>query len=89
MNKYLYFGAPWCGPCRMMKPMLDKLPTEIVLERYNIDNSSELVEKYSVMKVPTIILVDKEGTELNRIVGSTTQTRLEKTWNDYDTNRIF
>lgn len=87
--KYLYFGAVWCGPCRMMKPMLEKLPAEIVLEKLDVDKDSELVEKYAVMKVPTIILVDKEGTELSRIVGSTTQTRLEQNWNNHDPARIF
>lgn len=87
--KYLYFGAPWCGPCQMMKPMLEKLPASIVLEKFNVDTDSELAEKYGVMKVPTIILTDKEGTELNRIVGSTTQGRLEQIWNEYDPARIF
>ena len=87
--KYLYFGAPWCGPCQMMKPMLEKLTADIIVEKYNIDDNPELMEKHGIMKVPTFILLDKAGVELARIIGSTTQTRLEQLWNEYDPTRIF
>lgn len=52
------FWAPWCGPCKMMSPVMDKLAKEsdgsYVVGKVNVDEEDELSEKYRVMSIPTI-----------------------------------
>ena len=54
------FWAPWCGPCKMMTPEIDKLSTElegtVVVGKVNIDEQEELAKKYGVMSIPTVAL---------------------------------
>jgi len=67
--KYLYFSAPWCGPCRMYGPVMDKVSQEVPVQKINVDESQELAMQYSVRSVPTVILVDNTGKEFARKVG--------------------
>lgn len=65
------FFAEWCGPCKMLSPVLEgvaqKLP-EVGIGKINIDNSPSLAERFEVSSVPTLILL-KNGTEVERSVG--------------------
>ncbi|RKJ02910.1 thioredoxin [bacterium D16-54] len=75
------FYADWCGPCRMMAPVVEKLAEEMageaVIGKLNVDDCEEIAMKYGVMNIPTIILF-KNGQEINRVIGAQTKEVLEK-----------
>ena len=66
------FYADWCGPCRMMSPVIDDIAKEldgkVKVGKVNVDNNQELAIKYDVMSIPTFI-VFKGGKEVGRSVG--------------------
>lgn len=56
------FYADWCGPCKMMAPILDELSnenTEIKIAKVNVDEESAIAEQYKIMSIPTLIVFDK------------------------------
>mgnify|MGYP006378146177 FL=1 len=66
------FYADWCGPCRMVSPIVDEIAEErndITVGKVNVDDENALAMKYSVMSIPTLI-VFKDGKEAARIVGA-------------------
>ena len=66
------FYADWCGPCRMVSPIVDEIAEErsdITVGKVNVDDENALAMKYSVMSIPTLI-VFKDGQEKTRIVGA-------------------
>lgn len=67
------FWAPWCGPCRMMGPILDeiagKYPGKIKVVKVNSDENPNLSTQYRIQGIPTIILF-REGKETDRLVGA-------------------
>jgi thioredoxin 1 len=69
MKKILYFSAAWCGPCKMLGPIMDSVSEEVAWEKVNVDNNQELSIKYGVRNIPTLVLVDSNGNELNRSTG--------------------
>ncbi len=66
------FFASWCGPCRMMGPIIDEIAEEvgeaIKVGKINVDENQELAMKYGVMSIPTIILI-KDGKVEKTFVG--------------------
>jgi len=66
------FWASWCGPCRMVAPVIDELANDfdgrIKVGKVNVDEQRELAMQYKVMSIPTIILF-KNGEEVDKIVG--------------------
>lgn len=71
--KYLYFSAPWCGPCRMLGPTMEKVAAEgITVDKINIDEESniDITSEYAVRSIPTVVLVDDSGKEFARTVGA-------------------
>ena len=66
------FYADWCGPCRMISPIVDEIAKErsdITVGKVNVDDENALAIKYGVMSIPTLI-VFKDGKEKTRIVGA-------------------
>ncbi|CRI33175.1 Thioredoxin [Chlamydia pneumoniae] len=65
------FFAEWCGPCRMLTPILENLAAElphVTIGKINIDENSKPAETYEVSSIPTLILF-KDGNEVARVVG--------------------
>lgn len=65
------FNANWCGPCRMMSPILENIAEEndkVKIVSVNIDDEDELAEEYEVGSIPCLV-VFKDGKEINRSVG--------------------
>lgn len=66
------FWASWCGPCRMMAPVIDEIAEEmqnsIKVGKVNIDENPDLAEKYEVMSIPTFLII-KNGQEVGRTIG--------------------
>ncbi|MBQ3263944.1 thioredoxin [Candidatus Saccharibacteria bacterium] len=65
------FNADWCGPCKMLKPIIEEFAnnnTDIKVVSINVDNEDELSEKYNVSSIPCLVLFDK-GKEIKRNVG--------------------
>lgn len=75
------FSASWCGPCRMMAPILedisDKYKRKYYFYQIDIDSAEELAEKFSVEVVPTIIIF-KNGKEIGRTTGFQEMDEFEK-----------
>jgi len=75
------FWAEWCGPCRMMTPVLNELTGQFAgkagIAKVNVDSEPDLAEKYRVSSIPTL-LVFKDGTEVKRFVGVTPKAELVK-----------
>ena len=66
------FYADWCGPCRMVSPIVDEIAEErndITVGKVNVDDENALAVKYGVMSIPTLIIF-KDGKEAARIVGA-------------------
>jgi thioredoxin 1 len=72
--KLLYFSAPWCMPCKALAPVLEKVAQTQTVEKINIDEQFELAQSFNIRSIPTIILVDESNQELERSVGSKTET---------------
>ena len=65
------FYADWCGPCKMIAPIIEEIANEqsnITVGKINVDNTPELAIKYGVSSIPTIIIF-KNGKEDKRIIG--------------------
>ena len=60
MKKILYFSAAWCGPCKMLGPIMESLSDQINYEKIDVDSNQELSIKYGVRNIPTLVLVENE-----------------------------
>ena len=68
----LDFWAPWCGPCRMVLPVVEEIAEEredIVVGKVNVDEQPELANQFGVMTIPTLIVFEN-GQEVERSVGA-------------------
>lgn len=76
----LDFWAPWCGPCRMLSPVVDELAEEhsgeVYVGKVNIDEEPELATRFGVMSIPTVILF-KGGVPVSTSVGVKPKHALE------------
>ncbi len=70
---FVDFYADWCGPCKMMSPVIDKLSDEyagrIKVGKVNVDENSELAMKYGIMSIPNMVFF-KNGEVVDRVVGA-------------------
>ena len=73
------FWAPWCGPCRIVSPIVDQIADELagrlVVAKCNVDENQDIAMRYGVMSIPTLVIL-KGGAEANRIVGAMPKPKL-------------
>ena len=73
------FWAPWCGPCRMMGPVIEKFAEEFdgkyVVGKVNVDEEEELAGRFNIMSIPTIKIF-KNGAEAGSALGVQTREKL-------------
>ncbi|MFB5282270.1 MULTISPECIES: thioredoxin [Peribacillus] len=66
------FWAPWCGPCKMIAPVLEELDSEIAgkakIVKVDVDENQETAGKFGVMSIPTLIVL-KDGEAVDKVVG--------------------
>lgn len=65
------FFADWCGPCKMLSPVIDEIAeeqTELKVCKVNVDDEPELASRYGVMSIPTLVVI-RNGKEVNKSVG--------------------
>jgi thioredoxin 1 len=67
------FWAPWCGPCRMVGPVIDEIAQEhgdkVTVGKVNVDENPAIAQKYGIMSIPTIILF-KDGEPSKKVIGA-------------------
>ena len=74
------FWAPWCGPCRLVAPVLEEINSErddLRIAKLNIDENQQTAARYQVMSIPTMILF-KNGQPARTVIGAMPKPRLEK-----------
>lgn len=75
------FWATWCGPCRMVAPIIEEVANEVEGKakvcKVNVDDEPELARQYNVMSIPTLIVI-KNGEETERSVGAKPKAQLIK-----------
>ena len=73
------FWAEWCGPCRMIAPVLDQIVEEsagrVSLMKVNVDENSALAARYEIRSIPTI-LIARHGTVVDRVIGAVPKATL-------------
>lgn len=78
------FYADWCGPCKMIAPVLEEVAKEVTdvnIVKVNVDDSPEVSQQYGVMSIPTLILI-KDGEEIAQTMGYQPKETLIKWIND-------
>lgn len=80
------FWAPWCGPCKMIAPVLEELDKEIgdnvKIAKVNVDDNPESASRFGVMSIPTLI-VFKDGQPVDKVVGFQSKDALKNVLSRY------
>ena len=79
------FWAIWCGPCRLMTPVVEDIAkemTDINVYKLNVDDHPELTAKFNIMSIPTVIIF-KDGVEVDQTVGVVSKSVLAKKIKNY------
>ena len=80
------FWAPWCGPCRMVAPVVEEVSEnfngKIKVVKLNTDDNPNIASQYGIRSIPTLILF-KEGQKVDMVVGAVPKTTLVETINKY------
>jgi thioredoxin 1 len=80
------FWAPWCGPCRMLGPVIEALSEDnkdnkVVIAKFNVDSDSGIAAKLNVRGIPCVIIF-KEGKEVGRLVGLQDKAKYQEVIDD-------
>lgn len=75
------FWAPWCGPCRMMSPLIDQIGKEymgkLVVGKVNVDENPTISRQFGISSIPILILF-KKGQAVNKIIGSVSKNKIDE-----------
>lgn len=75
------FWAPWCGPCRMVAPIVDELAKDyegqVVFGKVNVDENQKMANRYGIMSIPALIIF-KDGMPVSTLVGSRSKAELKR-----------
>lgn len=71
------FYADWCGPCKMLGPVLSKVSDSIKVLKVNVDSNQDLAREYGVMSIPCVVLFE-DGKEVKRSVGFVPEAKLRE-----------
>jgi thiol-disulfide isomerase/thioredoxin len=70
MKRFLYFSAPWCGPCRQLGPTMDQVALNYPVRKINIDENPLLAQQYKIKNIPTVLVIDDDGDVLSSKTGA-------------------
>ncbi len=81
----LYFGAPWCGPCKTFKPLVEQTAKELGVSwtDINVDYDPSLSQQYQVTSIPTLVILDNQRNVLYRHTGAMAKSQLEAAFNNF------
>lgn len=85
MLEILDFHAIWCGPCKMLSPVLDEIQktnSDINIKKINTDENKEMTQQYNIVSVPTVVFV-KDNKEVNRFNGFKSKEYIQSLINQY------
>jgi thioredoxin 1 len=75
------FWAPWCGPCRMVGPVIEEIAADhddqLVVGKVNVDENPSTASKFGIMSIPTIILF-KDGEPVKKVIGARSKADFER-----------
>ena len=77
-NKILRFTASWCEPCKALSKTIDRIDTEVPIQVIDIDDQPELAQHFNIRSVPTLVKIDQDKKEVERLVGMQNQSPLDK-----------
>jgi thioredoxin 2 len=75
------FWAPWCGPCRMVSPIVERVGTglagKLKVVKLNVDEAPDIAARYDVQGIPLLVMI-REGNEVDRLVGAVGEPQLRR-----------
>jgi thioredoxin-like negative regulator of GroEL len=80
MKEILYFSAPWCGPCRNFKPIMESVSNSMPVRFINVDENPQLSAQYNVRSVPMLVFL-KDGQEADKTIGVLTEAQVKDKYN--------
>ena len=80
MKQVLYFSAPWCGPCKAFKPVMESLQSEMSIQFIDVDASPQTATTWNVRSVPTVLVIEN-GIEKGRLVGARPKEEVRALYN--------
>ena len=82
MKKILYFSATWCGPCKQLAPIVNNLVAEgFPITKIDVDSNPDLSTQYSIRSIPTMVVLDENGIEVNKAIGAISSDQIKNLLN--------